>query len=159
MARGGSGDREKELNITARYWFNFISSNLVSSQNELILHHYKAVLTGCILDRRQFNLRSIIALEILMRAKNQQTSLPFPGLITALCRRARFLFVGKIDVEITPLVSTNIRCIEGKFRKDEKERARKKPIDTTLVVDVELLEADTSNLAYELGMRPSPTSI
>lgn len=98
-----------------------------------------------------------MALEILTRSKQQQISLPFRSLIIASCRRARVPFVWKIDVKITPSVSTYIKRIEVEFQSDEEERLRKKLVNTTSVVYVEMLETGTSEPIHESGMPSSPT--
>lgn len=53
----------------------------------------------------------IIAVEIFMRTKQCETLLPFPILITALCKHTQVTQDVKKDVEITPTSSTNIRSI------------------------------------------------
>lgn len=68
---------KKQINIPARYWFGFINIILMPSQNEPVLHHPKATLLGCNIARMRVNLCSIIVPEILLPARQQQTSLPF----------------------------------------------------------------------------------
>lgn len=74
------------------------------SLNETILPYPKVALEGCIMDCRKLNLNLVIGLEILTQAKQLQTSLPFPSLIKALCKRAGMPFISKTNVKITPLV-------------------------------------------------------
>jgi len=71
------------------------------SQNESIIMHPKVALLGCILDWEKLNLKVIISQEMVKRVKQNQTSLPFPVLISDLCRQVGVPFVGKTDTEVT----------------------------------------------------------
>lgn len=73
---------KKDMNITFQYCLGFISSNLISSQNMSILRHLEVVFVGSIIDRTEIDAFGIIVQEMLMKARQEQTFLSFPVLIT-----------------------------------------------------------------------------
>ncbi|WMV29447.1 hypothetical protein MTR67_022832 [Solanum verrucosum] len=86
---------------------------------------------------------SYINEKMQLRAKQSQTSLPFSVLFMELCWRARVPFVAKTDMEVTFTSFTNIWRIEAKYTRDEAERRKAVPVDTSPAVDVDMLEGDT----------------
>lgn len=73
------------------------------------------MLDGHIIDQKDLNVESIITLEILTMVKQEQTYLPFPYVITSLCKQVGVSFKKKIDVEVTSSTSTDIRWMEVEF--------------------------------------------
>ncbi|KAK4725321.1 hypothetical protein R3W88_028100 [Solanum pinnatisectum] len=138
---------KKDMNIASRFWFGFISSTIMPSQNEFILHHPKEAYLGSIMARRRIDLRLLISQEMAMRAKQKMMSMPFPILVTELCRRAGVPRDTTRDVEVTLFSSTDIQHIEAEFIREEVDRRRAAPADTSPEVNVDLLPAEA----------PSPT--
>jgi len=87
----------------------------MSSQNESILRHPKAMLVVTIIDKEKINVCTIIVEDMLLRAKQKKTSFPFLVHITQLNVKAIIPFLGKTDVQIRPTASSDIRMIKAEY--------------------------------------------
>lgn len=97
----GATIEKKVLNIVAQHSFRFISGSIILCQNESILWHRKALPICPIIENEQINVSTINVKEIFLCAKQDQTSLLFPFLISQLCERECAPFWGKLNVRIT----------------------------------------------------------
>uniref|UniRef100_M1DNB0 Integrase core domain containing protein n=1 Tax=Solanum tuberosum TaxID=4113 RepID=M1DNB0_SOLTU len=97
-----------------------------------------------------------------MRAKQKHTSLPFPILITELCRRVGVLVDPARDIEFTPSSATDIEHFKAEYICEEADRRRAAPMDTCPEINVELLLTDPSTPTLVPGtsgtLVPPPSS-
>uniref|UniRef100_M1E0W9 Putative plant transposon protein domain-containing protein n=1 Tax=Solanum tuberosum TaxID=4113 RepID=M1E0W9_SOLTU len=139
----GAPIEKRDMNIFSRFWFGFISSTIMSSQNESILRHPKESYLSSIMDRRGIDLGLMILQEMAMRTKQRLTSLPFPVLITVLRRRAGVPRDPASDIEV--ILSSSTRRIKDKLTREEVDRRRAAPADISQEVNVDSLPVEASS--------------
>ncbi|KAG5571578.1 hypothetical protein H5410_061344 [Solanum commersonii] len=92
-----------------------------------------------------------------MRAKYRRISLAIPVPITKLSL-ASLKYLGYLrDIEVTHSFSTDIRCIEAEYTREEADRRRAALIDTSPEVDIDLLPEEASSTTPAFG--PSGTAV
>uniref|UniRef100_M1DBY6 Putative plant transposon protein domain-containing protein n=1 Tax=Solanum tuberosum TaxID=4113 RepID=M1DBY6_SOLTU len=152
----GTPIMKRDMHVDAGYWFGFISSTVIPSQNESVLRHSKVAFLGMIIAWERINLGMIVEQEMAMRAKQRQTSLPFLVLITELWRQDQVPKNAKKDVEIIPTSSTDIQRIEAEYLKDQTEKMQKPaPVDLSPVGVTNFIPAQ----AFLPTLAPGPSGI
>uniref|UniRef100_M1DNC5 Polyprotein protein n=1 Tax=Solanum tuberosum TaxID=4113 RepID=M1DNC5_SOLTU len=72
---------------------------------------------------------------MLLRDRHEQTSLPFPVLITQICEKAGVPLQRKTNVWVIPASSNDIQWIETYYLQNDVARKKPPPSDTMPVVD------------------------
>uniref|UniRef100_M1DNQ9 Putative plant transposon protein domain-containing protein n=1 Tax=Solanum tuberosum TaxID=4113 RepID=M1DNQ9_SOLTU len=151
---------KKDLSVAAQCQFGFISISIMPPQNKSITCHLKAACLRSIISRKSIDMGLIIEQDMAMRAKQHQTSLHFPVLIIELCWRAGVPRDLTRDIEVTPSSFTDIWRIEAEYPREESDKKRVGPVDTSLEVGIDSIPAEASlpTLASGTSGTSAPTS-
>lgn len=76
--------QKKDLTAGGQYWLSFVCTHLQPSKNETDISIEKAILIASIMSGFKVDVGKIIFHEIGIHANQEQTSLPFPCLITTM---------------------------------------------------------------------------
>lgn len=140
----GAQIKKKHFNIVERFYFGFTSSNIIPTHDESILDHDKAILVGTIIQREHIHVGENIDDEIFMRARLDQTSLPFPVHMTQVCQSEEVPFRASTYVRIIPALSKCIRRIEAKCLRDDASWRKPLQQDSTPFVYPNTLVVEAS---------------
>lgn len=80
-----------------------------------------------------------------MRAKEHKIPLLFLVLIADLYWKARGIFVAKMNIDVTPTSSTDIRSTSTKYYRNEVEPRKISLVERCTAVDIDTLEKDTTS--------------
>ncbi|KAG5595096.1 hypothetical protein H5410_036328 [Solanum commersonii] len=122
---------KRDLSIATRFWFGFIRNTIMPSQKKSILCHPKVACLGSIISPRSISLGLLIEQEMAMRDKQMPRD-------------------DTRDIEVTPFSSTDIWRIVTEYTREEADRKRTTPVDTSPEVDIGSIPAEAS--------LPTPTS-
>ncbi|XP_060173756.1 uncharacterized protein LOC132604317 [Lycium barbarum] len=119
------GIMKATLNIEANFWLSFISSRFWPSQNETLVGINKAVLIACIMTGVHINVGRIMYYHIMDKAWQTTRSIPFPCLITALCRQFQVAVFKRVDREFQTTGFVDIlRTEDDESLERQRKRAR-----------------------------------
>ncbi|MCD9558664.1 hypothetical protein HAX54_016192 [Datura stramonium] len=113
---------KSELNIQSTYWLGFVCSRLTPSENDNEVPISRAILISCIMAGVHINVRDIISIEMRDLARQAHTSLPFPVLVTNLCRDVGVPEIARIDENIWEKHVVDIKKIQDEMNPKLKKR-------------------------------------
>lgn len=131
----------------AQYQYMFIKSNIMMFHIESEFQQPKVFVVGTIIEKEKLTVGVITTEEILLKARKQQISLPFPFLITNLYDRGGVPFQGNRVMRITPASSSYIHRIEAKYLLDDVAQRKPPPPGSTPIVNLTTLIAKASTPA------------